>query len=56
MLNFTFTIDETNIILSALSTQPYNNVAALITNIQQQAQGQLDETDLEDTTPAPAES
>lgn len=45
MLNLTFTVDETNIILAALSAQPYNNVASLIANIQQQAQGQLDETD-----------
>ena len=36
------TVDETNVILQALSTQPYTQVYALINKIRQQAEGQLE--------------
>lgn len=41
LLTLTLSIDRTNVILGALSTLPYDRVAALITEIQQQAASQL---------------
>lgn len=41
MLNFTFTIDETNEILGSLSAQPYAKVSELISKITSAAQEQL---------------
>lgn len=40
-LNFTFTADETNVIMNALASQPYGQVVKLINNIQRQAEAQL---------------
>ena len=39
--NFAFSVEETNIILNALASQPYGQVAKLIESIQQQAQSQV---------------
>ena len=41
MFNFDFTLQETNVILSALAKGQYDQVAPLINKIQQQAQPQL---------------
>lgn len=40
-LSFEFTLDESNMVLTALSKAPYEQVAGLIANMQQQAQPQL---------------
>ena len=40
-LQFTLSLDMTNVVLSALSAQPYDKVAGLIAAIQQQAAPQL---------------
>ena len=40
-LNFTLTVDETNLVLNALGSMPYAQVVKLISNIQQQAEAQL---------------
>ena len=40
-LNFTLTVDETNVVMNALASQPYSQVVKLISNIQQQAEAQL---------------
>ena len=40
-MTFEFTIEQTNMILSALGNAPYVQVAALIAEIQKQAQGQV---------------
>lgn len=40
-LNFSFTVDEINIIMSALASQPYGQVAKLIDNIRIQAEPQV---------------
>jgi len=41
LINLTVSVDMTNVILGALSTQPYDRVAGIIGHIQQQAQSQL---------------
>jgi hypothetical protein len=41
MIELKLTIEEVNQILAALGTQPYQDVYALVNNIQQQAQSQL---------------
>lgn len=41
MFNFELTLDEANFILGLLGKQPYDNVAALILKIKQQAEPQL---------------
>ena len=41
MLKFELSLDEANIILSALGKGPFDQVAGLINNLQQQAQPQL---------------
>ena len=40
-LKFEISFDETNIILTALGKQPFENVASIIQKIQMQAQPQL---------------
>lgn len=40
-LQFELTLDEANVILASLGKQPFDAVAQLIQNIQQQAQPQL---------------
>jgi len=40
-LQFKVSIEDANILLNALSTQPFNQVAKLINNLQKQAQTQL---------------
>jgi hypothetical protein len=40
-LNFTFTFDQTNVILAALGKQSFETVAPIIDTIRQQAQPQL---------------
>lgn len=40
-LKFTFSLDETNLILESLGEQPYVKVSQLIAKIQQQAGTQL---------------
>ena len=40
-LNFTFTAEETNLVMNALASQPYSQVFKLISNIQRQAEAQL---------------
>ena len=40
-LEFKVSIEDANILLNALSTQPFNQVAKLINNLQEQAQTQL---------------
>lgn len=42
MFNFELTLDEANLVLGALGKQPFEVVSALIQNIQQQAQPQLE--------------
>lgn len=44
-------VDDTNIILEALGTQPFARVFALIGKIQEQAAGQLDTSEKEDNDP-----
>lgn len=39
-LSFSFTVDETNVILNALAQQPYIQVVHLIQRIQNEAQAQ----------------
>jgi len=41
-LTLQLTVDSANIVLAALSTQPYDRVAALIGIIQQQARTQIE--------------
>lgn len=41
MLKFELKLEEANLILAALAKAPYEQVAGLITNMQQQAQPQL---------------
>ena len=41
MFNFQLTLAEANMILAALGKQPFNDVAAIIGNIRQQAEPQL---------------
>jgi hypothetical protein len=41
MLNFELKLEEANLILAALAKAPYEQVAGLIANMQQQAQPQL---------------
>jgi hypothetical protein len=41
MLKFELTLDEANMVLSALGKAPFEAVAGLITKLQQQAQPQL---------------
>ena len=48
-LSFSFSVEEANVILIALSKLPYEQVASMITNIQQQAAGQLTPTSDEPT-------
>lgn len=43
-LKFTFSLDETNLILESLGEQPYVKVSQLIAKIQQQAGAQLQVT------------
>ncbi|MBV5283417.1 MAG: hypothetical protein JZU53_13410 [Paludibacter sp.] len=40
-LQFKVSIEDANILLNALSTQPFNQVAKLINNLQEQANTQL---------------
>jgi len=40
-LTFTLSVDEANVVLNALASQPYSQVVKLISNIQQQAEAQL---------------
>lgn len=40
-ISLSVTLDSTNVILAALSAQPYERVAGLITTIQQQAAAQI---------------
>lgn len=40
-IQITLSVDMTNIVLAALSTQPYERVAGIITTIQSQAASQL---------------
>jgi len=40
-VTFTVTVDEANVILGVLGTQPFQSVAALIVNLQGQAAEQL---------------
>lgn len=44
-LKFELTIDQTNIVLAALSRQPYETVVGLIAELQKQAQAQISETE-----------
>lgn len=41
-LNLQMTVDTANVVLAALSTQPYERVANVIANIQQQARTQIE--------------
>ena len=41
-IKLVLTLDEINQILSALGSQPYNDVFQLVNKIQQQAQAQLE--------------
>ena len=41
-LNLQLTVDTTNVVLAALSTQPYERVAGVIATIQQQARTQIE--------------
>lgn len=41
MLKFELTLNEANLVLGSLGMQPFDNVAALINKLQQQAQPQL---------------
>lgn len=43
-LEFKFTVEQTNIILASLGRMPYETVSQLITEIQKQAQSQLQES------------
>lgn len=43
-LQFKVSIEDANILLNALSTQPFNQVAKLINNLQEQANTQLQPT------------
>lgn len=38
---FEFTVEQTNVILASLGRMPYDSVAALVTEIQKQAQAQI---------------
>lgn len=40
-LTFTFTVEQTNLILAALGKQPFEIVAPLIDSIQKEANGQM---------------
>ena len=40
-ITFTLNVDATNIVLSALSAKPYEQVASIIADIQKQASAQL---------------
>ncbi len=41
-LSLQMTVDTANVVLAALSTQPYERVASVIANIQQQARTQIE--------------
>lgn len=41
MLNFELSVQEANVVLAALAAQPYNQVAALINKLQEQASEQI---------------
>lgn len=43
MLKFELTVEEANTILGALSKAPYEQVVTLITKMQDQARGQIDD-------------
>lgn len=45
-MQFEFTIDEANVILSALGSQPYTSVASVIEKMMQQAKDQIEEQDV----------
>lgn len=47
-MQFNFTLEQTNVIMQALSQMPYNMSASLIAEIQQQAQPQLAAQQAED--------
>ena len=49
-INFTFTLDEANTILTALGTQPYTHVLQLIQKIHTQASSQLNANDASSLT------
>lgn len=40
-VTFTMTVEKANVMFSALTTMPYNQVAQLIAELQEQAQKQL---------------
>lgn len=44
-LTFRMTIEQTNLVLTALGQQPYVQVAGLIAQLQQQAKTQLEQPD-----------
>jgi hypothetical protein len=44
-MKFDLTIPETNLVLNALASLPYGQVADLISKLRQQAQDQMKETD-----------
>jgi hypothetical protein len=52
IISLVLNLDKTNVILGALSTQPYDKVALLITEIQQQATNQLRASTLVETDKA----
>ena len=47
MFNFQLTLDEANLVLTALGKAPFDQVATLIGNIRQQAQPQLERVQAE---------
>jgi len=44
-LNFRMTLDQTNLVLTALGQQPYVQVAGLIAQLREQAKTQLEQPD-----------
>ena len=50
-LNFTLTLDQTNVILAALGKQPFETVAPIVDAIRQQAQPQLQAAEQQETPP-----
>lgn len=43
---FEFTVEQTNVILASLGRMPYDSVAALVAEIQKQAQAQISESNI----------
>lgn len=48
-INLTLSVDAINVVLGSLSTMPYERVAGLIANIQQQAATQIKEEAVEES-------